>query len=269
MDTAATFDLSLQPPPDPYGAATRILSAEKDRMDLQFQQHTAALVQRAATALGGMQGLRVLDVGSGYGALSGLFEQASGPMPAHLQLLDPNATLLALAAERARTAGLPVRALQGAIDDAVPPVLGDKTDLAVCSFAATHLRDLPRGLAAMAAALRPQGLLVLVDVDYLASLSAGCPALAQTLALVQAKLHVRDLSSALPGLALQCGLIPADGLPCGDWLHTIAGSDAVRQRGLPFVGHFHDDDPALQAWRRIGPDALLMLRRMAHVYRRI
>jgi SAM-dependent methyltransferase len=269
MDTAATLAPRVQLPPDPYGAATRILPAEQARMDLQFQQHSAGLVQRAATALGGMQGLRLLDVGSGYGALISLFEQSDDAMPTSLQLLDLNASLLALATARARRAGLSVHPEQCAIDDAVAPVTTGSADLVVCSFAATHLHDLPRGLAAMADALRPQGLLVLVDVDYQASLSAGCPALAQTLALVQAKLHVRDLSSALPRLALGCGLVPAEGLPCGDWFHTCAGADAVRQRGLPFVSHFHADDPALQAWRHIGPDALLMLRRLAHVYRRI
>lgn len=253
---------------DPYGAYTRIDPKERSRMHQQFALYTAPLVQRAILALGGLDGRRVLDVGPGYGALMVNLDLQHDSVPAELRQLDLNAELLGHAQRCAQARGVVSVNHVGAIDAAPLPdhLLGN--DLVVCSFTATHFRNLPRAMVHMHQALLPAGLLVLVDVDYCASLSAGCPALAQTLAEVQGRLHTTDLSAALPRAAMQAGLVPAEGMPCGDWLQTLAGAEAVQQRGLRFVSHFHAEDPALQAWRRIGPDALLMLRRMAHIYTR-
>ena len=141
-------------------------------------------------------------------------------------------------------------------------------DVVLCSHTATHLCELHAGVHRMAQALRPRGLLVVVDVDYCASTATGDAAATECLWHIQRKLRVTDLSAALPRAALASGLYPIDAVPCTDWLQPYVGGDAVRKVALGFVGNFHDDDPARVAWQRIGPSARLVLRRMAHVYQR-
>ena len=51
------------------------------------------------------RGLKILDVGSGYGALLSSFDTVLS-VPAEVRLMDVNAALLPLAAQRAREAGI-------------------------------------------------------------------------------------------------------------------------------------------------------------------
>jgi len=260
-----TSDMNTSPLANPYSTATRFSAAERHRMNTQFALHTAPAVQRALNTIGGPAGKYVLDIGSGFGAVVSAFAPPE-VTPCELRLVDCNAELLAMAADRAREAGLRNATFLGAIDQQPLPAALCGNDLVLCSFAATHLIDLSTGLHNMARALRPHGLLVVTDVDYCASLTQGCEATAECLSEVQAKLHIRTLSSDLPRLALQAGLRPLPGLFSGDWLHTYEGVNAVRDVALGFVGQFHEDDPAFAFWSRIGPQARLLLRRMTHVY---
>ncbi|MBQ0942281.1 class I SAM-dependent methyltransferase [Ideonella sp. 4Y16] len=263
LSTVATADTAVK---DSYGTATCISSEERQRMNVQFALHTLPLLGRALQTLGGPSGLRVTDVGSGYGASVAAFEAPHG-LPRQLSLMDCNASLLAHAQARAKQIGVVARTYLGAVDATPMPPELQPQDLVLCSFTATHLHDLGAGLRHMVRALRPGGLLVLTDVDYCASLAGDSEAAQDCLWWVQQKLVVRDLSSALPRLALQHGLRPVPGIECSDTLHTYTG-EAARQLALGFVRHFHADDPAKAAWRRIGPEATVVLRRMAHLYRR-
>ena len=260
--------MNTSPLVDPYGTATCLNAAERHRMNVQFALHTAPLLHRALSTIGGPAGKRLLDVGAGFGAVVSAFAPPE-TTPIELRLLDCNPELLNLAADRATAAGLRTTTHVGAIDQQPLPNSLCDNDLVLCSFAATHLADLAAGLRHMTGALRPDGLLVVADVDYCASHSQACEATAECLAAVQDKLHVRTLSLDLPRLALQAGLRPLPGLPSGDWLHTYEGEHAVRDVALGFVGHFREEDPAFRAWRRISPQARLLLRRMTHIYVRV
>ena len=65
------------PAADSYGTATRIDPLERHRMNVQFALHTAPTLKRAIEVLGGAGGIRLLDVGSGYGAVLSAFAEAS------------------------------------------------------------------------------------------------------------------------------------------------------------------------------------------------
>lgn len=255
------------PAADSYGTATRIDPLERHRMNVQFALHTAPTLKRAIEMLGGAGGIRLLDVGSGYGAVLSAFAEASD-QPQELRLLDCNPVLLAQAAQRARDLGLRAVPHLGAIDQQTLPAHLLDNDVVLSSHTATHLGDLQAGVHRMAQALRPNGLLVVVDVDYCASTATGDAAATECLWHIQRKLRVTDLGAALPRAALASGLYPIDAVPCTDWLQPYVGADAVRKVALGFVGNFHDDDAAKDAWQRIGPSARLVLRRMAHVYQR-
>lgn len=262
-DTLATATLAR----DPYGSATRVDAQERGRMDEQFVLHSQPTLDRAIQAVGGHAGLRLLDAGSGHGAVALAFTAAQH-QPADILLLDTNPELLMLAHRRLREAGLPAHGHLGAIDvDPLPPSMGGQ-DVVLLSFTATHLQDLEAGLSNAARAARVGGVVVVADVDYPASFAVGCPAAAEALAAVKRKLHIDDLSARLPRAAAAAGLVPHPEIGCHDRWQVYRGIQGVRDLGLGFIGSFHADDDAVPPWRRIGPAAQLYMRRMAHVYLR-
>lgn len=250
---------------DPYGSATRVDARERQRMDEQFVLHTQPTLKRAIQFAGGHAGLRLLDAGSGHGAVSLAFGSLQ-QQPAEITLQDTNPELLRLAHRRLREAGLPAREHLGAIDGRrLPPSMGDQ-DVVLLSFTATHLQDLEVGLVNATRAARAGGIVVVTDVDYAASFCLECTAAAEALAAVQRKLHIQDLCARLPRAAAAAGLVPHRELGCRDHWQVYHGVQGVRDLGLGFIGSFHADDDAVPPWRRIQPTAELYLRRVAHVY---
>ncbi len=115
----------------------------------------------AARYLGGRAGLAALSLGSGPGwneaawARTGLFARIDG--------IELSPALVAAASARARKAGLEGVLRFHAGDAGRPPYPLDRYDLVLCEGALHHLRPLERVVPALAAALAPGGLLVMLE----------------------------------------------------------------------------------------------------------
>lgn len=252
---------------DPYGSATRIDAHERERMNEQFVLYTLPTLERAIQSVGGYAGLRLLDAGSGHGAVALAFSTVQ-QHPLAVTLLDSNPELLRLAQRRLREAGLPVQAHLSAVDGPpLPNSLGDQ-HIVLLSFTAMHLRDVELGLVNAARMTRAGGLVVVTDVDYSATFTTECQAAAEALTAVKRKLRIHDLCDRLPRAAAAAGLVPHPDIGCHDHWQVYHGVQGVRDLGLRFIASFHADDDAVPPWRRIQPTAQLYLRRLAHVYLR-
>lgn len=114
-----------------------------------------------ARYLGGRSGLTALSLGSGPGwneaawARLGLFSRVDG--------IELSPALVAVAGDRARKAGLDGILRFHAGDAGRPPYPLDRYDLVLCEGALHHLRPLERVVPALAAALAPGGLLVMLE----------------------------------------------------------------------------------------------------------
>ena len=106
---------------------------------------------------GDAHGRDVLDVGCGTGRHA-LPLAAQG---ARVLGLDPTPEMLALARQKAETAGLCVDLRAGAIDD-LEPTLGH-FDLVLCCLVLSHVHGLDAAVARLAARVRPGGALIVSD----------------------------------------------------------------------------------------------------------
>ena len=107
-----------------------------------------------------MPRLRVLDVGTGTGVLALLAAELGHEVTG----LDFSPAMLARARGRALDAGLAVTWLEG--DAAAPPVEPGTFDAVVCRHLAWTLPDPARAIEAWTNALRPGGLVAIVDGWY-------------------------------------------------------------------------------------------------------
>jgi release factor glutamine methyltransferase len=96
----------------------RRLALGCDGRALVPRPETEAVVERCLALLAGIEGPRVLDVGTGTGAIAlALADEANAVATA----LDSSADALALAGENARRTGLPIRLVHGDLRDGLPP----------------------------------------------------------------------------------------------------------------------------------------------------
>lgn len=116
----------------------------------------------------------ILDLGAGTG--TGTFGLLQHFTPAHAIAVDASADMLAALGQRAAQRGLADRVTTAHVDldEALPDI--EPVDLVWASAALHHLADPDRTLAQITAAIRPGGLLAVVELDGLPRfLAAGTP----------------------------------------------------------------------------------------------
>lgn len=119
---------------------------------------------RALLRLAGLRrGLRCLDLGCGIGEVTFRLARWTGPAGQAVGV-DSDGPFLTIAQERAARSRLPVRFVQA--DARRPEGAGTDFDLAFARFLLTHLPDPPAALGAMAAALRPGGVVAVEDIEF-------------------------------------------------------------------------------------------------------
>ncbi len=140
--------------------------AELARLRLLEARHDPETIRRLDLA-GPLEGSRCLEVGAGAGSIACFLADAVGP----------GGEVIALDRDPRFLADLPTTFVNAHVhqhDIAIDPLEAGTFDLVHCRALLLHLADPERALAAMAAALRPGGWLLVEDADY-SSLRAGDP----------------------------------------------------------------------------------------------
>jgi ubiquinone/menaquinone biosynthesis C-methylase UbiE len=100
----------------------------------------------------------VLDVATGTGRWA-LYLAEHG---ARVVGIDESPEMLAVARAKARAANLPIRWVEGALEDGLP-FPPERFDLVVCALALCHVLDLHQAIAVCSRVLRPGGSLLITD----------------------------------------------------------------------------------------------------------
>ncbi|MDQ1618853.1 MAG: hypothetical protein QOE19_1422 [Actinomycetota bacterium] len=114
-----------------------------------------ALAARADDTAPAVEVLDVLDVGGGTGG----FAVPLAELGHRVTVIDPSPDALASLERRARDVGVSVRAVQGDAAGLTDVVPSGSADLVLCHGVLEHVDDLEPALAALAAVLRPGGVL--------------------------------------------------------------------------------------------------------------
>jgi SAM-dependent methyltransferase len=163
------------------------------------------------TTIGLGPGMQCLDVGCGGGHVTLLMARVVGPHGGVVGL-DLDRAILALAQHAADAGHLANVQFRHA--DAVDPQEDAAYDLVYARFVLSHLREPETCLAAMVRACRPQGVIVIGDIDFSGSFCHPyCAAYARYTALYQEVVARRggdpNIGPKLPGMLHQAG---ADGV---------------------------------------------------------
>jgi ubiquinone/menaquinone biosynthesis C-methylase UbiE len=186
-----THSEAVQEQFDPQARAYLTSAVHAAGPDLQAARERAARALPAAAA--------VLDVGTGAGHLS--FTLA--PLAQRVVALDPSAGMLATVRRTAAERGL-AQIETCAAEAAALPFAAASFDLVCTRYSAHHWFDVPRALAEMRRVVRPDGLILVIDL-----LGADHPLVdthLQSIELLRDTSHVRDRSAAeWRALLLQAG----------------------------------------------------------------
>ena len=150
-------------------------------------------------------GLRVVDVGSGTGTMTGERAALVGPTGSATGV-EPNPVLRALAEERAEEAGSAAVFVDGLAD--ALPVADGTVDVVWCERVLQHLDDPQAAVLDFARVLAPGGCAVLLDSDHETRVIAAVdPAVGRALndAFVRRTTSPR-VGRAIPQLAVRAGL---------------------------------------------------------------
>jgi SAM-dependent methyltransferase len=123
-------------------------------LDLSMRQ--APFVPYRERTVGAARGC-TLEIGIG----SGLNLRHYGPAVGRVLGLDPSASLLAMARDRAAAAAVPVDLVEGSAE--AIPLDDHSVDTVVTTWTLCSIEDAPRALAEMRRVLRPAGRLVFVE----------------------------------------------------------------------------------------------------------
>jgi SAM-dependent methyltransferase len=142
-----------------WAAHAELLDLDAEVLNEYLSEVTAWVGQHA----GGRTVRRIVDIGCGTGA--GAIALARRFDHADVTAIDKSGELLARCAAKASEAGLAGRiaVIEADLDQAWPEL--GTADLAWASNSLHHLADPDRGLAELRAALRPGGLLAVVELD--------------------------------------------------------------------------------------------------------
>jgi SAM-dependent methyltransferase len=153
----------LAGPPARYALATGAAAAYRLRLLHALYGPGSRRLLRAA---GLRRGMRVADLGCGPGLMTAWLAGRVGP-EGHVVGIDASPAQLAQARERSRADRANLRFVEAsATNPGLPPA---SFDLVYCRFLLMHLPEPERALRAMAALLRPDGILVVEDGDLTAA----------------------------------------------------------------------------------------------------
>jgi ubiquinone/menaquinone biosynthesis C-methylase UbiE len=179
----------------------------KERLKLLSQVLLPTTSQLLKTA-GISEGMKCLDVGCGGGDVTLLMAKLVGPQ-GHVGGVDSDAAILALAWEDAE--GQHLDQVEFRHVDASLCQEEDSYDLVYARFLLTHLSEPGRCLDAMVKACRPNGLIVVEDIDFAGSFCyPHCAAYQRYGELYQRVVHRRggdpDIGPKLPGMLRRAGV---------------------------------------------------------------
>lgn len=146
-------------------------------------------LEQMASLVGNRPGATALDVGCGGGHAAFLLAQLVGNVVA----CDISDDMLRVVGVEARRRGLGNIVIRRSEAESLP-FPSDSFDVAVTRYSAHHWRDVPAGLAQMRRALKPGGMIIVMDVA-----TPGAPLLdtwLQTMELMRDPSHVRNASPA-------------------------------------------------------------------------
>jgi SAM-dependent methyltransferase len=164
---------------------------------------THALFQRAGVA----QGMRCLDLGCGGGHVTLELARLVGDA-GHVVGIDMDSAKLQIARQRAAEQQLRVTFLEGNVDDLTDQ---EQYDCVYARFLLTHLRQPADLVQRMVGALRPDGVLIVEDIEISGVFAyPRCPALERHVQLYTAVAQRRggdpDIGPKLPSLLRDAGI---------------------------------------------------------------
>ncbi len=146
----------------PNGYAIRGGREGKERLDLLARVMLPTTMQ-LLNRVGLIRGMKCLDVGCGGGYVALLTARMVGP-EGQVIGTDTDGEILALAREDAQAANMANVEFQQA--DAYASFWREQFDMAYARFVLSHLQAPANCLAAMVAACRPEGTIVIEDTDF-------------------------------------------------------------------------------------------------------
>jgi S-adenosylmethionine-dependent methyltransferase len=174
-------------------------------------------VVSARAAQAGRPGLDVLDVGGGTGG----FAVPLARLGHSVTVIDPSPDSLAAAQRRAAEAGVPLRAVQGDVSD-LPAAAGrEGADVVLCHSVLEYVDSPEAAMAAIAAILRPGGVVSVLAASAVAAVIHRV--------LAGRFDEARKVIAAMPAPPGEAG---PDG-PAGDGDQGAPGPRAAGQDGIP------------------------------------
>lgn len=119
----------------------------------------------AAAGQAGLDGLDVLDVGGGTGG----FAVPLAGLGHRVTVIDPSPDSLAAAQRRAAEAGVPLRAVPGDVSDLAAAAGREGADLVLCHSVLEYVDSPGAAMAAIAAVLRPGGVVSVLAASAVAA----------------------------------------------------------------------------------------------------
>ena len=184
-------------------------------------------VVSARAGQAGRPALDVLDVGGGTGG----FAVPLARLGHSVTLIDPSPDSLAAAQRRAAEAGVPLRAVQGDVSD-LPAAAGrEGADVVLCHSVLEYVDSPEAAMAAIAAILRPGGVVSVLAASAVAAVIHRV--------LAGRFDEARKVIAAMPAppgeasLGGAAGDGPAGDGPAGDGDQGAAGDRAAGQDGIP------------------------------------
>jgi S-adenosylmethionine-dependent methyltransferase len=174
-------------------------------------------VVSARAAQAGRPGLDVLDVGGGTGG----FAVPLARLGHSVTVIDPSPDSLAAAQRQAAAAGVPLRAVQGDVSD-LPAAAGrEGADVVLCHSVLEYVDSPEAAMAAIAAILRPGGVVSVLAASAVAAVIHRV--------LAGRFDEARKVIAAMPAPPGEAG----PGSPAGDGDQGAAGPRAPGQDGIP------------------------------------